>query len=1106
MNVRPHSSAPEQNAEQKRQHLDQAAAGLEAQRALLGDLVVDSALEALRRQLAELGPLTDGRDRLAGERKLITVMFADISGYTALAEKIDPERARDLLNDCFEHLVPMVEKYGGTIDKFVGDEIVALFGAPVAHENDAERACAAALEMMAALADFNQRKKADLGLHFGINTGHVVAGDVGTSYRHDYSVTGHAVNLAAHLEDASSRGEIFVGAQTQRMAAPFFEFEEMTLEVKGTSAPVTAFRLLRARESIGSARGLSGRFSSLVGRERELGALQKLLKDLQRRCGAVAALFGEAGIGKSRLTAELRARAGELKWYEGRSLSHTRGMSYWLARDIVRNLLGIGAMESSSVGLKKLRETLEEVIGEKGLRFHPFLARFLELPLDEHAEAILLELTPEALHRETFEAVAAFVLALAVIQPLVIVCEDLHWADPSSLQLVEKLLPLTASAPLLLLLVLRRDDDIANAFLQRIARQFGDRFQQVNLEPLSSAASQRLLQNLLKVGELPAGLARLILSKTEGNAFFLEEVLRSLIDEGVIKFCDGKAKFCQEVQTVNVPDTVHGVLASRIDRLPAAEKNVLQTAAVLGRVFDEKLLVSLVTRETGRNGLRDSLEDLVSREFLRHHTVEGEPDDSHRNGYIFKHALTHEVSYQSLLLARRKDLHRRAAEAIEELWEPKLDEQAAALGQHFAKAELPVKAVEYLKRAGDRAASSYANEEAIGFYRQALEQIKLACERDDSGSFRIGAGELQERAGDLLQLIGKQEEARDSYASALAEIENEEPAKVRVSTARLYRKIAKTHETQHNCDEALRQYDQAEAILRASNKFSSADWAELIETRLGRIWAHYFKQAALEKMVSELDELRGAVELHGTSRQRADFLHHEVLSRFRRERFVVSDETLALALRGLELQQQDGDILSLGHSHFSLGLARICRFEPNEAKTQLQAALNAAERTGDLILLSRSLNYLVMVERVRQDANAAGRAVKRLLPLVTREKMTDYIGVARATLGWIAWRAGDETTAGTEAKAALEVWAEGLPYPFKWTSLWPLIAIAIECKDVSAAAKYSQQLLDPLQQPLPIELAACVAEIIKAHKSAQEKEALEIAGHAVQLARKLQYL
>jgi len=426
MNARPHSSAPEQNAEQKRQHLEQAAAGLEAQRAVLGDLVVDSALEALRRQLAELGPSTDGGDRLAGERKLITVMFADISGYTALADTIDPERARDLLNDCFEHLVPMVEKYGGTIDKFVGDEIVALFGAPVAHENDAERACAAALEMMAALADFNQRKKADLGLHFGINTGHVVAGDVGTSYRHDYSVMGHAVNLAARLEDASSRGEIFVGTQTQRMAAPFFEFEEMTLEVKGTSAPVTAFRLLRARESIGSARGLSGRFSPLVGRERELGALQNLLADLQRRCGAVAALFGEAGIGKSRLTAELRARAGELKWYEGRSLSHTRGMSYWLARDIVRNLLGIGAMESSSVGLKKLRETLEEVIGEKGLRFHPFLARFLELPLDEHAEATLLGLTPEALHRETFEAVAAFVLALAVIQPLVIVCEDLH--------------------------------------------------------------------------------------------------------------------------------------------------------------------------------------------------------------------------------------------------------------------------------------------------------------------------------------------------------------------------------------------------------------------------------------------------------------------------------------------------------------------------------------------------------------------------------------------------------------------------------------------------------------------------------------------------------
>jgi class 3 adenylate cyclase len=230
--------------EQKRQQLQSAIAGLEAQRATLGDLVVDSALEALRRQLAEIQRPAIGAQSLEGERKLVTVMFADISGYTALTEKIDPEHARDLLNACFEQLVPIVERYGGTIDKFVGDEIMALFGAPVEHENDAERACAAALGMMEEISAFNRAHNTDLGLHFGINTGRVVAGEVGTSQRHDYSVMGHAVNLAARLEDASARGQIFVGAQTQQMAAPFFEFEEVTLEVKGyfgTGDSVSAF-------------------------------------------------------------------------------------------------------------------------------------------------------------------------------------------------------------------------------------------------------------------------------------------------------------------------------------------------------------------------------------------------------------------------------------------------------------------------------------------------------------------------------------------------------------------------------------------------------------------------------------------------------------------------------------------------------------------------------------------------------------------------------------------------------------------------------------------------------------------------------------------------
>ena len=551
------------SAEQKREQLQAAIGGLEDQRAILGDLAVDAAIEGLRRELNEIAAAVQPGLPLAGERKLVTVMFCDVSGYTALAEKMDPERARDLLNGLFDRLVPVVKKFDGTIDKFVGDEIVALFGAPIAHENDPERACRAALEMMEAVAAFNRTQKTDLGLHFGINTGQVVAGGVGTRERQDYSVMGHAVNVAARLEDASCRGEILIGEQTQRQTAPFFEFERMTLEVKGASAPVTAFRLLRARKVAGPTRGISGLHSPLVGRDGELDVLRKAMSTLQSGRGVVIAMLGEAGIGKSRLMAEARKDAGEVSWHEGRAFSHTSGMSYWLVRDLLRDLIGLEDGGAGELEASLLQTRLRHVVGERASRVYPFLARFLELPLEEKVAEATAELTGEALYRQTMEAVTAFVLAAAVLKPHMLVCEDLHWTDPSSLRTLGELTKLTSHAPLSILLVCRPDCEAANEFLKTTEKQLGDSFVKICLEPLRPTFSEQLLQNLLEVDQLPQDLKQLILGKTEGNAFFLEEVLRSLIHSGAIGFDSGRAVFRSEPRDIRVPDTVQGVLASR---------------------------------------------------------------------------------------------------------------------------------------------------------------------------------------------------------------------------------------------------------------------------------------------------------------------------------------------------------------------------------------------------------------------------------------------------------------------------------------------------------------------------------------------------------------
>ncbi len=292
----------------EREQLEQAIRALEAQRAILGDAVVKAGLGPMRRQLAELEK--GAAPTLKGERKLVTVMFADISGFTALAETMDPEAVRDMMNDCFERLAPVVQKYGGTVDKFIGDEIMALFGAPVAHENDPGRALRTALEMVETLAEFNAERGTELELHFGINTGTVIAGGLGTYERQEYTVMGDTVNVASRLGDVSERGEILVGPDTYRLSAPLFEFETMEpVRVKGKAEPLPVYRLLAAKAIPGKMRGIAGLESPLVGREAEFHALQEAIERLQTGTGGIVTLVGEAGLGKSRLVAEIRGNA-----------------------------------------------------------------------------------------------------------------------------------------------------------------------------------------------------------------------------------------------------------------------------------------------------------------------------------------------------------------------------------------------------------------------------------------------------------------------------------------------------------------------------------------------------------------------------------------------------------------------------------------------------------------------------------------------------------------------------------------------------------------------------------------------------------------------------
>lgn len=1148
-------STPAERAGERIRELELAITSLEAQRESLGAAAFEVAVAALRRELGELrdagrpGPTAAPTLSTSpeAERRRVTVMFADLSGFTALAEGMDPEQARALINDCFEQLVPVVERYGGTVDKFVGDAVVALFGAPVAHENDPERALRAALEMRDALAVFNTERGTDLGLHFGINTGPVVAGGVGSTNRQEYSVIGHPVNLAARLEDASARGEIFVGPDTHRATAPLFDFDELpAMTLKGTSAPLRIHRLLGCKAAPGAVRGIVGLRSPLVGRAAELKQLADAVTGVSDGRGTVVAVVGEAGLGKSRLVAEARASLpARVRWEEGRALSHTRGMSYWMARDLFRALLGLPRESPPEVLGLRLREDVAQRLPDRAAAVLPYLLRLLDAPLDEAGEEQLADLTAEALQRRILASATAYIEARAAEAPLVLVWEDLHWADPSSLTLLERLLPSTLRAPLLLVLAYRADEGSASEVAHRGAAEIGDRWKTISLAPLGSVDSARLLDNLIAVeGLSPEGRER-ILSKAEGNAFFLEEVLRSLIDDGVLAVREGRAVAVRSLGAIQVPDTLEGVVMARVDRLAPMPKRTLQTAAVLGRVFASDLLARLANwndggdgrgwmsrdggKREGANGgkgsLEGALEDLLVRELIRPHGAlagNGEVSSSHE--YIFKHAVTHEVAYQSLLVARRRELHGRAAELIERLWPERHDAHAATLGHHFRLAGVRDKAIRYLVRAAELARATYANVEAVDFTRAALELVEplAAGDRETGGNvpgaidarlplspeleartWRELALRLEESLGDVLELSGHREEARAAYESARARV----PEMDRLTRSRLHRKEARAWEGQGRSEEALRSYAVAEEVLGGvPTNGDLRTWEEWLQIRLDRMWVYYFL-ADLERLSTEIAGLRLAVERRGTPAQRCLFFQRVVLLAFRRDRYVISDETFADARRALAAAGEADDPPLLGHCHFSLGLCHCCRVELEQARAFLGSALAIGERIGDATLLTRCHTYLTVVHRRGGDLEATREGVANTLAAAGLGRMVEYVAMARANEAWLAWREGRSSEAEGRGREALDLWAKSwAAYPFKWAAVWPLIAVMLTGDRASDAVGFARILLEPAQQPMPRALAVAVSDSIAAGDVRDLVAARAHLERAARLARDERYL
>ena len=684
----------------------------------------------------------------AGERRVITMLFCDVKGSTAAAEKVDPEVWTDIMNGAFEHMIRPIYKYEGLVPRLMGDAILAFFGAPITHEDDPRRAVLAALEIQSGIKSYADeihfKQGLEFGLRIGINTGLVVVGEIGSDLRMEYTAIGDAINLAARMEQTAQVGTIQITDETYKLVAPFIDVEPLgAVEVKGKSTPVKTYRVLGTRSTPGHLRGLEGLSSPLVGRESQLRLLAAKLENLKEGKGAVLAVVGEAGLGKSTMVSEIRKSWKEPGpiWLIGESLSYTRSVSYHPWRQIIHQ--SVHAQEQDSPA--EIRHKLGYVCDCCTLPGGdiPFLEALLAVESEESSQ-IVMGFQGDALTQRMVEATRGFLCGLAVDDPLVVVFDDLHWSDEASLNLLLNTVDLSISQPILFICMSRPDKNATSwDTLQKMEARLEASFHSITLEPLQMDQTETLLHNLLGMKDLPQTLRDLIVSKAEGNPFFVEEILRSLIETGQIARENSAWKTQGDLAKIMLPNTLRGVLSARIDRLPEGSRHVLQHAAVIGRQFDVRVLKVLTRLNGGLDAQIQYLKEANLIEVLR-------------NEYTFRHVLIQEAAYESILIKQRAELHRQIGEILEGLHTNRVEEFAPILAYHFHCAG-DDRSLQYDLIAGEKAARLYANAEAATHFQRALEvakRIRVETERITGLYIQLGS---------VYQLSGRYDQALETY-------------------------------------------------------------------------------------------------------------------------------------------------------------------------------------------------------------------------------------------------------------------------------------------------------------------------------------------------------
>jgi len=655
------------------------------------------------------------REDIVSELKLITSMFADISGYTAISERLDLEEVKDLLSNIFGEIAQIVIKYEGHIEKFAGDQVMALFGVPRAHEDDPVRAVKAASEIHQAMQRISKKVQESIGqplaMHIGINTGFVITGKLDIEKAAAHHITGDAVNVASRLCALAKAGETLVGRATYEPAAGFFDFEpQAPVKVKGKTVPVKAYRLLSPRELPSKRHSISRRQATLIGRQREMAVLAQALARVQDgETYSAVAICGEAGTGKSRLIEEFQATLDlkKIKWMEGHAYAFAWNISYFPLINLIKRDLAIGEEDTPGQMAAKLEARLNGISELQKEDLTPYFGGLLSL----HSSGVA-EMSPEVWRSRLHQAISITLKAQAKQSPVVICFEDIHWADPMFLHFLRG--AVLEQVPRVILLYSYRPP--LELFSRDEISMMGESYQEIQLQDLSATEVQEMLASILETADVPQDLQRFVQEKVGANPFYLEEMINSLIESGILQPDNGSWRLTGAIKESEIPSSIHAVIADRIDHLEETVKHLLQEASVIGRTFPYEILRRITRNADNFDGHLEQLEDLA----MLRRSSQSEQE------YEFKHTLIQEVVYSGLLKKDRYALHQQIGLVMEQVFSDRLPEFYETLAFHFRHSELnqrdlSQKAVHYLRESGRKSLQKYAVQESHEYYQSAFQ-------------------------------------------------------------------------------------------------------------------------------------------------------------------------------------------------------------------------------------------------------------------------------------------------------------------------------------------------------------------------------------------------